>query len=824
MCARISLAINILFNEFIMKKILYFLCATSVLGACSNGSNGVTSVAPPTITAINTGPLNGDFNQGLFSTYITFKSNQTINDWKFGFYVARTFYKYIDPDPAESQNSANTEMTMQICQMPAGSPCAPLQYLKAPSVTQSDLSAGYTNILGIESGTFPLVAGQNYQVQIVNSDQWSVNNLSSAPQNLFFVVNGKVLNTPTESSIYNLNINEQANQTQIASFNQLNWTSNTNLNPESSIIVPSPVSYMLGSGNYALATGVLIHNTLSPSDNTVASFFQQDLAKDMSIRTSIDNSSSADNGIIIQTIANPNDINNNPEGYQITISTNKITINAINNAGVFYALQTLRQLWNAGNGTIEQATITDYPRFEYRGILLDSSRHFFSIAEVESLIDIASTHKLNTLHWHLSDDEGTRLDVGLNNVFDSRSYGQSMNGMLFIQANLDPTNYLNQIYANVNSNYSGSYTNNDLQNIIKYANARNVVIIPEIDSPGHARALVKAFPKMLVDPNDHSQYFTSEGYTDDALPVCTYGTNITVGPQFTQGYNKLYNNLNNLFSGQTPLNPASVIPNEISVGGDEVADQTWYTPQDLSCEQNVEFALLNSLEKEHLFFKKFATQNPSLIISGWQQFIQSNGNNLGLNIVPANQVGHVWVWNESVGGIPQAESLAQAGYPVVLDYANDTYFDLAYTQSIYEPGFYWAGYNNTYTALRSAVDATATLNAIAPQYQKNIKGLEGTLWSENLPTYQHLIYMAVPKMSGLAEAAWSAQVTTNGSGATAAYPNWQSLANRLGCGSMTSVGQYQGFLTYLYKIYGIHYRGYPNGINLEAPQACVQPG
>lgn len=823
MCARISLAINILFNGFIMKKVFYFLCAASALGACSNGSSGVTTVAPPTITAINTGPLNGDFNQGLFSTYINFKSNETINNWQFGFYVARTFYKYIDPDTAESQNSANTEMTMQICQMPAGSPCAPLQYLKTQSVTQNDSSAGYTNILGIESGTFPLIAGQNYQVQIINSNQWSINNLSSAPQSLFFVVNGQVLNTPTESSIYNLNINEQTNQAQIDSFNQLNWTTNTNLNSESSIIVPAPVNYALGSGNFALSSGMIIHNSLS-NDNTVATFLQQDLAKDLNISTSIDNSSSADNGIIIKTITNPSDINNNPEGYQIIIGTNKITINAMTNAGAFYALQTLRQLWNVNQGTIAQATITDYPRFSYRGILLDSSRHFFSVAEVESLIDIASTHKLNTLHWHLSDDEGTRLDVGLGNVFDSRGYGQSMNGMLFIQANLDPTNYLNQMYANVNSKYSGSYSNNDLQSIIKYANARNVVIIPEVDSPGHARALVKAFPKMLVDPNDHSQYFTNQGYTDDALPVCTYDTNITVGPQFTQGYNKLYNNLNKLFSGQTPLNPANFIPNEISVGGDEVADQTWYTPQDLSCEQNVEFALLNSLEKEHLFFKKFAAKNPNLIISGWQQFIQSNGNNLGLNIVPPNQVGHVWIWNESAGGVAQAVTLAQAGYPVVLDYSNDTYFDLAYTQSIYEPGFYWAGYNNTYSALRSAVDATATINAIQVGSQGNIKGLEGTLWSENMPTYQHLMYMAVPKMSGLAEAAWSAQTTTSGSGATAAYPNWQSLANRLGCGNLTAAGHYQGFLSYLYKIYGIHYRGYPNGINLEAPQACnVQP-
>ena len=802
-----------------MRKDFYCFCTVISLTACGGGSSGSSSnVTPPIITAINTAPYNNDFNQGLFSTYINLKASQTINSWQFGFYIARTFYTYFDPNPEESQNNANTQMSMQICQMPNARPCATLQYMKASAVTQNDLSAGYTNILA-PTTPFPLIAGNSYQVQIINSNQWSINNLSSAPQNLFFVVNGLVLNTPTESSIYNLNINEQANQATIAAFNQNNWTTNTNLNVESSIIVPSPVNYVAGNGNYTISNNISIHNAFSV-DNTVVNFFQEDLAKDLKVVATIDNSSSADSGILIQQISNSNIINDNPEGYQIIINGNQIIINVISNAGAYYALQTLRQLWNASAGTISQATITDYPRFGYRGILLDSSRHFFSVNEVESLIDIAATHKLNMLHWHLSDDEGTRINLQLNNLADLRGYGNSMTGMLFIQANLDPTNYLNQVYANVNTTYSGMYANSDIANIISYANQRNVTIIPEIDSPGHARALIKAYPEALVDPNDHSQYFTSEGYTDDALPVCTYGTNITVGPKFTQAYNQLYATLNNLFKNQKPLNQANVIPNEISVGGDEVADQTWYTPQDISCLENTEFATLNSLDKEHLFFKKFAAQNPSLKISGWQQFVQSNGSALGLNIVPASQVGHVWIWNESTGGLSQAVTLAQAGYPVVLDYANDTYFDLAYTQSIYEPGFYWAGYNNTYTALQSAVDATTTINAIGSQYQSNIKGLEGTLWSENMPTYQHLIYMVTPKMAGLAEASWSPVSITNGTGSTASYPNWQSLAHRLGCGNMSASGQYQGFLAYLSKIYGIHYRGYPNGINLEAPQAC----
>ncbi len=805
-----------------MRKILYSLCLVTLLTACNGGtSNSNNGVAPPTITSISTAPYNNDFSQSLFSTYINFDASQTINSWQFGFYVARTFYTYIDPNPFESQNNANTQMTMKVCQVPQGTPCATLEYLKASAVTENDLSAGYTNILA-PTTPFPLVAGNSYQVQIVNSNQWSLNNLSSAPQNLFFIVNGEVLNTPTESSIYNLNINESANQQAIASYNQNNWNTNTNLNQESSIIVPSPVSYILGTGNYVISNGITIHNGLS-ANNVVAEFFKQDLANDLGITANIDNSTTATTGIIIEPIGNQQSlIESNPEGYQIIIDNNSIVIKVLNNSGAFYALQTLRQLWNARRAGIQQSTIIDYPRFAYRGILLDSSRHFFSLNEVESLIDIAATHKLNTLHWHLSDDEGTRIAMQSNNILGSRGYGQSMNGMMLIQSNLDPTNYLNLSYPTVDSLYSGSYTQADIRNIIEYANSRNITIIPEIDSPGHARALIKAFPTEFIDPNDHSQYFTNEGYTDDALPVCTYGTNISVGQKFTQSYNQLYSYLNGLFSGQQPLNNSYLIANEISVGGDEVADQTWYTPQNSSCAQNTEFALLNALEKEHLFFKKFAAQNTNLVISGWQQFIQTNESELGVNIVPANQVGHVWVWNNSTQGQPQAVTLAEAGYPVVLDYSDETYFDLVYTPSIYEPGFYWAtSWSNTYSALKSAISVTNTIAAISTQYQSNIKGLEGTLWSENMPSYQHLIYMATPKMAGLAEAAWSPASITNGNNATAQYPNWQSLAHRLGCGNMTQSGNYQGFLAYLSTIYGIHYRGYPNGINLEAPAACA---
>ena len=142
---------------------------------------------------------------------------------------------------------------------------------------------------------------------------------------------------------------------------------------------------------------MVIHNSLN-NNNTVANFFSSDLANDLGINSRVDNQTNASSGIIIRPIVNAATINNNPEGYQIVINNNVIYIYVINNAGALYALQTLRQLWNQ-NKTLTAATITDYPRFKYRGVLLDMSRHFFTQAEIENLLDIALVHKLNTLNY-----------------------------------------------------------------------------------------------------------------------------------------------------------------------------------------------------------------------------------------------------------------------------------------------------------------------------------------------------------------------------------------------------------------------------------------
>jgi hexosaminidase len=255
-----------------------------------------------------------------------------------------------------------------------------------------------------------------------------------------------------------------------------------------------------------------------------------------------------------------------------------------------------------------------------------------------------------------------------------------------------------------------------------------------------------------------------------------------------------------LFNNQTTL----YAQNEVSVGGDEVSSGAW--SQDSSCSgawQN-----LSALEKSHKFFQLLAQNHGQSKISGWQQYVQNEDRTLGQNIVPALRAGHVWVWNTTTGGIAQAQTLLQNNYPVVLAFADQEYFDLAYTPNVNEPGYYWAGrFLDTFAALNGALSASEVIGPLSNS--PSLQGIEGTLWSENLSNNTHMIYMALPKMAGLAEAAWSSSAVTTENNKT----DWQDLARRLGCGQT-------GFLAYLNRIYSVQYRGYPHGIAREVPQ-CV---
>ena len=745
--------------------------------------------------------MEGDTKNEEFSVKISLTANENVLTWQLGFYMPRSFYAL-----TSNTQSINPRLKMSICD--SQNNCKELIYQQANSVEDNDKSAGMITILAPQS-QFNLVKGKKYRINLLHNNQWNASNYSAVLQNFFILSDNKIYNISTGKSTYKLlNYKEDEIEARISSHVSDNWN-NSNASSSEINIVPSLVSYKKTDGEYLIKDNLAIHDTMM-DNNVMANLIKTYLKKDLNVEVSIDNLANVESGIIIKRIGKAKEINGNLEGYKISIDNNLISIEAVNNTGVFYAIQTLRQIWNK-NSKIAGAHIVDYPRFKYRGVLLDTSRHFFSIEEIKNLIDIMAAHKLNTLHLHFADDEGFRVGLDgyprITKIADLRGYKNSMIGMLLVQKNLEIKTFDNKDYPYINTDYKGTYSVTDLMELIQYANMRSITIIPEIDLPGHARALIKAFSDSMVNHSDHSKFVSVQGYNDNVIPICTYNDTSTFGNGFTATINSIIEETASIFKQQNTL---YAINNEISIGGDEVVNGAW--SEDETCTSKSDWNSLNALQKSHKFFGLLAKMNSGIKFSGWQQFIQNEDPSLGNNIVPATQSGHVWVWNTSgeQAGQAQAVTLANSGYKVVLDYADQNYFDLAYTPSVDEGGFVWAGeFLDTNSSLSSAITASKT---IAKTMRKdNIYGLEGTLWSENLSNYKRMIYSALPKMSGLSEASWSSSSVTSTNNHT--KTNWQDFTKRLGCNE-------NGFLGYLHKIYNVEYRGYPNGISLEAPMAC----
>ncbi|MDD3265928.1 MAG: beta-N-acetylhexosaminidase [Burkholderiales bacterium] len=758
------------------------------------------------IEKIKIGKFSGDTKPSEFSVLINFKNEgNDIDDWRFGFYMPRSF------DTLLTQN-INPDLKMQICNVDGS--CSNLRYVSTDSVKNKDVSQGYFTVLEpIEK--FTIQKNSSYIIKLLHNNQSNISNNSSVPQSLF-IMNKDNSDTPviypllTDATKYALiGIDQDLIESKAQDRINENWANSQPAKDNIVNIVPSPVSIRQGAlGDYTFNKTIAVHNQLDENNNVVNDFVAI-LKKDLNISASIDNEGNAETGIVITNFINPIAINNNPEGYRLSVTSDGVVIEALTQTGVYYAFQTLRQIYIQGNGHLPAVTITDYPQFKYRGVLLDVARHYFTPDEIKKLIDIMAASKLNTLHLHLSDDEAFRIDIpqypSLTSIGAVRGLGQTIGANMLIQNNLDMTNLSQINYPLANTPYGGGYTANDISNIIKYANDNQITVIPEIDIPGHARALIKSLPESMVDYNDNSQYLSVQGYKDNVLPVCTYDTDISIGQQFTKTIDDIINSTAKLFSNQTTVYN---INNEISIAGDEVSSAAWTNSS--SCRN--EWSSLSALDKSQLFIQKFSNNNSDLTLSGWQQSVQDDNGVIGQNVLQSHQSGHIWVWNPSNhGGINQAVTLANANYPVVLAFADKTYFDLAYSPSIAEPGFTWAGkYMDTYNTLDVAHSSSQVLKTTTnPQ---NILGIEGALWSENLASFDHLMYMAMPKLPALAEASWSSGSNTFNNQEL----NWQDFATRMGCGE-------SGFVGHLAKIYNINYRGYPNGISNEVPHGTLCP-
>ncbi|MCP3965724.1 MAG: family 20 glycosylhydrolase [Lentisphaerae bacterium] len=765
------------------------------------------------------------------SFFLNVDYSSTLSSWMLGYYIPRTF-------ETVANGNVNPDLKMTILDVSSGKKANECKLVTAQERIDrpgTNLTAGYLTVLKAAE-KYDLTPGHTYKVTMKNNNQWAPTNYSSMPQSFFMVIGNpadrNVKNITTTPKDYTIGGYVQDSiDREVSQHNQDNLAeSNTNTTlADNYNLVPTPVKTekLENSGEFIAGDKLNIHIPTDRRDlnlKGVAEQLQSYLASEkVGISSTIfENTYEQNTGpaIVLTKMEDGSIIDNNPEGYSLTVDRNRIEIAALRPAGFFYGIQTLKVLLNnhlTNPQPIPALRIIDYPRFKYRGILLDVSRHYFSVATIQRLIDVMAAQKLNTLHIHFSDDEGWRLMLdnlsflykGAGRGIDQRS---NLTPGMLIQGNLDITNYQSfdpsqstlENYTKAQDYYYHYYTSRDIRKLIKYANNRQITIIPELDLPGHARALVYSYVKAFINPDDTSEYITVQGFTDGVIPVCLYNSSVAQGRLFTWIMNMIIEDTAALFNNQTT---EYSINNEVSVGGDEVSAYAWTNDPAATGV----WANKTALQKSQYFFQQLSNNLSGIVMSGWQQFVQEDDSSiLPENAVPSEKTGHVWVWIPSDNGIEQAQMLVRQKYPIVLAFADNTYFDLAYTPDKWEPGFPWAGkFLDTNAALKSAANVTKTSDSIASDYVNYIKGIEGALWSENIPNERHLFYMALPKMCGLAEAAWAPQAVTVSTENSSSYQvNWLSLSKRLGLDQ-------NGFLGYLSKSYNVKYRGYPNGIQKE---------
>ncbi len=491
--------------------------------------------------------------------------------------------------------------------------------------------------------------------------------------------------------------------------------------PAAPAIIPQPQHLELRAGAFTLTPATRVD--ADPGSRATARFLTSRLATatgyPLTPATKYFGSGSVP-GAIFLTTRHAN-TNLGPEGYELTVAPDSVVIRAPAQAGLFYGVQTLLQLlppaiFSPGPVTnvawqIPAVQIQDWPRFVWRGFMLDVSRHFFTKAEVETLLDALALHKLNTFHWHLTDDHGWRIEIKACPKLTS--VGAWRSGVGFGYASNSTTAY------GPDGRYGGFYTQDDIREVVKYAAARHITIVPEIEMPGHSLAALTAYPEYS----------------------CTGGP---FEPAMTGGvFNGIYDPAKEAtfqFLTEVLAEVAGLFPGPyIHVGGDEVPKDTWKNSPDCQALMRRE-GLKNEEELQSWFVRrieKIVNAHGHRLI-GWSEILQG-----GLA-----QNATVMDW---IGGAKEA---AEAGHDVVMTPTSNCYFDFYQSSNrVAEPRA--AAWGKPLTLARMYAYEPLPTN-VPPALQSHILGTQGNLWTEQIPNFKHVEYMTFPRASALAEVTWSA--------------------------------------------------------------------
>ena len=472
-------------------------------------------------------------------------------------------------------------------------------------------------------------------------------------------------------------------------------------------LVPAPQKVTVGTGEFNLAQGTTIAYS-SAALKPAAEYLQVCLQRYAKVNATLVAGKQGDIRLTTKKgIAK--------DGYQLNVKANGIDINAANYSGTLSAIATLNQLLlqNDGKAAIPTVAVTDAPRFNWRGFHLDVSRHFFTVDEVKEIIDLMALYKLNRFHWHLTDDQGWRIEIKKYPLLTEkgawRIYNNQDTACMQLAARDDNPNLLipkkNTRVENGDTLYGGYYTQDQIRDVVAYAKQRGIEIVPEIDMPGHFLSAIENYEGLSCFPTiGWGQYFTT--------PLCP-------------GKQKVLDFCKDIWSEIFKLFPYEYV----HVGGDEVRKDTWKECPD--CQKRIKDNHLKNEEELQSWFihqmEAFINKNGKKMM-GWDEILEG-----GLSKTATVTWWRTWV--------PDAPSQVTAqGNDVIFCPGSPMYLSQAEEK----------------TSMRSIYEYDKEmLKGMNAKQKQHVIGVQGNMWCEYIPTHERVLFQYFPRILALSELAWT---------------------------------------------------------------------
>ena len=477
-------------------------------------------------------------------------------------------------------------------------------------------------------------------------------------------------------------------------------------------VIPLPQEIKITTGNFVLNDRTSIvypkdNKEMQQNANLLAEYIHQMSGKKLKVTDEPVTS----NAIILATGLNAD----NAEAYQLKVTQDNVTITGTSEAGTFYGIQTLRKslpITNKGDISLPAAEINDYPRFSYRGVHLDVSRHFFPADSVKHFIDMMALHNINRLHWHLTDDQGWRIEIKkrpeLTTIGSKRS--ETVIGHNSGEYDGIP--------------YNGFYTQDEAKEIVKYAQERHITVIPEIDLPGHMQAALAAYPELGCTGGPY-EVWKMWGVSEDVL--CA-------------GNDKTLTFIEDVLNEIVDIFPSEYI----HVGGDECPKVRWKKCP--KCQARIKELGLKA-DKGHTAEQRLQ----SYIINYAEQFLNGKGRQIigWEEILEGGLAPNATVmsWRGIEGGIEAVKHKHDA----IMTPSSFLYFDYYQTMDTDNEPPAIGGY----VPLEKVYSYEPVPQILTPEEAKHIVGVQANLWTENIPTYSQVEYMELPRMAALSEIQWT---------------------------------------------------------------------